>query len=208
MSTVSFPGVEIAAVGKWHASLGDGHITEEDLRSMADTFGQPGFDQVPLKLGHLDSRFQDAAGRPPVTEDGSPAFGWLSAVRVSPDGKRLLADLVGIPSKLAEMLPSAYRRRSVEMVRGMRVAGRVHRAVLTGLALLGVTAPAVKNLADVAAMFAAQPLHFAAGPTPAASPDDRTAAAVRTYAPTPELVRVELTEADPDTARAISTFIR
>lgn len=198
MATVTFPAVEIAAVGKWNASQGDGNITEEDLRSMAATFGQPGFDAVPIKIGHSDSRFQDKAGNPPVTGDGSPAFGWLTAVKVSADGKRLLADIVGVPSKLAEMLPTAYRHRSVEMLRGMRVGGRVHRAVLTGLALLGVAPPAVKNLADVAAMFAGQPVHFAAGPTPAASPDDRTAAAVRTYAPTPELVRVELSEADPD----------
>lgn len=208
MSTVTFPGVEIAAVGKWNASQGDGHITEEDLRSMAATFGQPGFDRVPVKLGHSDGRFQDKAGNPPVTGDGSPAFGWLTAVKVSSDGKRLLADLVGVPSKLAEMLPSAYRHRSIEMLRGLRIGGRIHKAVLTAVALLGTQPPAIKGLSDLAALFAGQPVHFAAGPTPAASPDDRTAAAVRTYAPTPELVRVDLTEPDADTARAILTFIR
>lgn len=203
MSTVSFPAVEIAAVGRWNASAGDGHITEEDLRSMAATFGQPGFDAVPIKLGHSDSRFQDKAGNPPVTGDGSPAFGWLTAVKVSADGKRLLADIVGVPSKLAEMLPTAYRHRSVEMLRGMRVGGRVHRAVLTGLALLGVTAPAIKGLGDVAALFAAGPLHFSA-PTPVAGPaDDGDARALGTYARSGELVRVELTERDPDTAATL-----
>lgn len=208
MATVSFPGVEIAAVGRWNASAGDGHITEEDLRSMAATFGQPGFDQVPIKIGHQDARFQDSAGQPPVTADGEPAFGWIARLRLSPDGQKLIGDFVGIPSKLAAMMPTAFRHRSIEMLKGPRIGGTVRRAVLSAVALLGVTAPAIKGLGDVAALFAAQPLHFSA-PTPDTDrTDDGLGRALATYAPSAELVRVELTQADPDTARAISTFIR
>lgn len=207
MSTVSFPAVELAATGTWRASQGDGQIDREDLASMVAAFGQPGADNVPLKIGHVDSRFQDSNGRPPVTADGEPAFGWIARLRLSLDGQKLIGDLVGVPSKLASMMPSAFRHRSVEMLKGARIGGKVHRAVLSAVALLGVAPPAVKDLADISALFGA-PLHFAAGPTPDSSTDDRTTAAVRTYAPTSELVHVELSEADPDTARAISTFIR
>lgn len=202
MATVTFPGVEIAAVGRWNASAGDGHITREDLASMVDTFGMAGADNVPIKIGHLDSRFQDSNGRPPVTADGQPSFGWVARLRLSPDGQKLIGDLVGIPSKLAEMLPSAYRRRSIEMLKGMRIGGSVRRAVLSAVALLGVTAPAIKGLGDVAALFGA-PVHFAAAATPAASPDDGDARALGTYARSGELVRVDLSEPDPDLAATL-----
>jgi hypothetical protein len=57
---------------------------------------------------------------------------------------------------LAEVMHTALRRRSVELIRHERVGGRVYACVLQAVSLLGVQAPAVKGLADLRALFAAQ----------------------------------------------------
>lgn len=170
--TTAIRGVELVAAGTWDASTGRTRITAADLQAMVDAAGDPEADAAPVKIGHDDDRFQDADGNPPSTRDGEPAYGWVANLRVNdqpitrkgPDGKTetvpagnvLLGDLVGVPRKLADIMHTALRRRSVELVRHDRVGGRVYKAVLTGLALLGVQAPAVKGLADLRALFADQ----------------------------------------------------
>ncbi len=148
--------VELVKVGKWAASRGDGTVTPEDIAAMAAAANDPLADRVPIKLGHSDSRFQDADGNPPDDGDGNPAYGRVENIRASEDGTALLGDLVAMPSLLADVADSAYPDRSVEFVPGKRIGGKTYRAVLTGLALLGETAPAVKGLNDLYAKFAAQ----------------------------------------------------
>ena len=144
----TIPGVELVSAGSWDASKGDGNITRDELAAMVRAAKDPTVDAVPVKIGHKDKRF--------TTEDGDPAMGWVSNLRLSDDGNTLLGDLVGVPSKLASIIPAAFRKRSIEMFRGFRSkAGKTHSAVLSGLALLGVTAPAVKGLADVMALYSA-----------------------------------------------------
>jgi hypothetical protein len=155
MATSAFRGVELCAVGNWNASKGDGTLTPEDIAAMAAAARDPFADKVPIKIGHTDSRFQDAYGNPPEDQDGHPAYGWVENIRASDDGRTLYGDYVGVPAKLAEVIPSAFRGRSVEFVPGKRLGGKVYRAVLTGLALLGQSAPAVKGLADVMALYSA-----------------------------------------------------
>lgn len=156
MATESFLGVELARTGRWNASAGDGTIETEDIKSMIDTFGLEGVDAVPVKLGHNDSRFQGADGMPPTDADGHPAYGWLANLRASADGQKLIGDIHGVPAKLAAILPTAFRRRSIEMLKGPRIGGTVRRAVLSAVSLLGVSPPAVKDLNDLIALYADQ----------------------------------------------------
>lgn len=146
-ATVTFPGVEIMRVGTHPASTGMTTVIEDDLRAMVAASQDDIVDKPPLKIGHTDKRF-NAAG------DGEPALGWVKNLRISDDGQTLLADYVGVPSKFAQIMQTAWPRRSCEIAwKVPTAAGKVYGAVLTGLALLGVAAPAVKGLADVMAMY-------------------------------------------------------
>lgn len=139
MPTVNIPGVALVRAGTWNASTGRVTISKADLRDMATAAQDPDVDAAPIKLGHVDPRF-----------DGEPALGWVKNLRLSSDGSTLLGDLVDVPAALADIIPTAYARRSVEIAWGTEAPDGTKRgAVLTGLALLGVSAPAVKGLADV-----------------------------------------------------------
>ena len=145
MATASIRDVELVATGSWAGLTGQTVIERSDLEAVLEAAADPDVDGAPIKLGHVDSRF-----------DGEPAMGWVEPTRIiDRDGRSILVgDLVGMPARLAEVAPTAYRRRSVELLFGVKTpGGRAYRAVLTGLALLGVAAPAVKGLADVAALF-------------------------------------------------------
>lgn len=134
MATMTIRGVELVRAGTWNASTGRVTISPADLDNMVTASANPEIDGAPIKLGHVDPRF-----------DGEPALGWVKNLRLSSDGTVLVGDLVDVPAQLADIIPSAYPRRSVEIA-WMKDQGG---AVLTGLALLGVTPPAVKGLADV-----------------------------------------------------------
>lgn len=151
-ATKTILGVELMHAGTWGASSGVATVTAEHIKAMVDAYADPGVDRAVLKIGHTDPRFNSPE------HDGSPALGWIENVHASDDGRTLIGDLVGVPAKLAEIIPSAYRRRSVEIRWGLKTnAGKHHVAVLTALALLGSSAPAVKGLADVAALYGAAP---------------------------------------------------
>ena len=68
-------GIEIFKVGKWNGDL----YTRDDLDEMVRNFKKVGF-QVPIKLGHKE-------------QSGSPAFGWIEAIRRA--GDILVADFKG-----------------------------------------------------------------------------------------------------------------
>jgi hypothetical protein len=140
--TVTIPDVELVRVGNWASALsGRVPITGDDLDAMVAAASDPEVDHAPLRIGHVDPRF-----------DGEPALGWLSNVRRV--GDSLVADLTDVPAKLAATIRSAFRRRSAEIAWGVKTpAGRTYRAALSGLALLGVTPPAVKGLADVTSRY-------------------------------------------------------
>ena len=53
----------------------------------------------------------------------------------------------------------AYRNVSVELRKNVRTpSGKTHPTVLSGLALLGAAAPAVKGLDDLVALYASEPI--------------------------------------------------
>lgn len=158
MPTRAIRNVELVAVGRWSASTGPVTITRDDLESILEAHRDGLVDAAPVKLGHR-SKLNDELG------DGAPAFGWVipTGIRKGAGGvDTLVGDLVGIPAKLAEVAPTAYRRRSVELAHKVTVRGKAYSAVLTAVSLLGVQAPAVKSLGDVLALYSADdPLNAA-----------------------------------------------
>ena len=153
MPTRAIRDVELVAVGTWSASTGVTTITRADLEAVLEAHADGIVDAAPVKLGHR-SKLNDELG------DGAPAFGWVvpTGIRKGKGGAdTLVGDLVGIPSKLAEVAPTAYRRRSVELAWGVKAGGKTYKAVLTAVSLLGVQAPAVKRLDDVLALYSGAP---------------------------------------------------
>jgi hypothetical protein len=156
--TVDLPGLDLMAVGTWNASTGRTTVTAEDIADAVKAFNDGLVDRPAIKIGHTDSRFRTAG------EDGDPAYGWVTNVRLSEDGRRLVGDAKRVPAKLAARMGDAYRNRSAEVKFGVRtLAGKTYRMVLTGLALLGAQPPAIKTLDDVYALYSDQ--LFAEGAT-------------------------------------------
>lgn len=145
------PDVEIVAAGTWKLSTGEVTFTAEDLAAAVQASQCPAVGSPVIKLGHIDPRFNDAK------YDANPAVGRVANMRLTSDGTKVSGDLAGMPAWLAAALPSAYPNRSVEGVYGRRCQiGHQHPFVITGLALLGVTAPGVgvlSSLKDVAALY-------------------------------------------------------
>lgn len=154
MPTQAIRGVELVTTGSWAASTGQATITRGELEAMLEAGRDQLLDRAPIKLGHR-SALNDPVG------DGEPAYGWVIPTRVGPSTSQpgetsLYGDLVGIPGKLAAAIPTAYRRRSVEVAYAVKArSGKAYAAVLTAIALLGITKPAVKGLADVVALYGA-----------------------------------------------------
>ncbi|WP_280410697.1 phage protease [Nocardia asiatica] len=146
------PQVELMHVGTWDASTGTHTFTPDDLAYAVAAMDCPAVHRPRIKLGHTDPRF-----------DGEPAVGWVDHLTVV-DGRALIGDLVGMPGWLATpdesghtVIASAYPQRSIEGEFDYRCAlGHTHPFVLTGLALLGVTEPAIgtlTSLQDVGALY-------------------------------------------------------
>ncbi|HOY61788.1 MAG: hypothetical protein BWY28_01973 [bacterium ADurb.Bin236] len=147
--TFEIKDVEIFRAGTWTDSAGRTvAYTEDDLKEMAEAHrALEGRLDPPVKLGHdPEQRLLSA--------DGLPAAGWLRNVRAQ--GGRLLADLVGVPAKVYDLIRAgAYRKRSLEVLHGYRdeATGATHKHVATGLALLGAALPAIGSLADIGALY-------------------------------------------------------
>src|SRR4051812_16834895 len=103
-SLVTIPNVELLEVGEdWHAQSGDFTVTYEHLVAAVAAQDDPAVRTPVLKAGHTDPRF-----------DGQPAYGKVENFRLSENGQTLIGDYVGVPSWLADAMPSAYPRRSIE----------------------------------------------------------------------------------------------
>lgn len=153
MTTVDFRGIALCRAGEWNGLTGKAVVTPEDLQAVVDAYQDREVDRARVKLGHVSSLNDQALG------DGAPAFGWVSNPRVSDDGKTLLGDLVDVPRRLGEVVGRAYKNVSVELRKNVRTpSGKTHPTVLSGLALLGAAAPAVKGLDDLVALYASEPI--------------------------------------------------
>lgn len=148
IATTTFKDVQLVKAGTWGGMTGRSTITSEDLADAVAAYADPEIDRGVIKIGH-DGDLNLATGQ--------PALGWVENLRLSEDKQTLLGDLTNIPSKLAAIVPRAFRRRSVEMTLGAKTpSGKTYRAALTGLALLGAKAPAVKGLDDILSLYAAE----------------------------------------------------
>ncbi|UGL61892.1 scaffolding protein [Arthrobacter phage EastWest] len=145
-ATTTFKGVELTKVGDWLSGLGEARVTEQHLVDAVNAAKDTQVDHAPIKIGH-EGRLE--------LGDAQPAAGWVENIRLSADKQTLIGDLAHIPSKIAEIIPRAFRRRSVEMALNTRTpSGKRYAATLTALSLLGAKAPAVKGLNDIAELYA------------------------------------------------------
>lgn len=144
----NMPGIELVAVGTWRASTGELTLTTDDLASAVAAMDCPGVRNPVLKLGHSEP--DSTSG---IRWDGEPAVGWVDNMRLSDNRAKIVADYLGVPAWLAEVMPSAYPDRSIEISRPFRCQiGHQHPAVITAVALLGIVGPAVgvlRSLQDV-----------------------------------------------------------
>lgn len=135
--------VPLLRVGTFNASTGEFSADRAMLAAIVRAW-ESGYTNDPvLKLGHQGHKASDDSGR---------AYGQVTNLRIAEGGDVLLGDYVNVPKTLADELPSAYPYRSVELainVTRRDEAGEVldtYDAVLTALALLGDTEPAVAGL--------------------------------------------------------------
>ncbi len=154
--TTVIPGVEIARTGTWHASTGTFTFTREHLDAAAAASLDPQLRDPVIKIGHDG-----------VLGDGAPAVGRVANLRThetADGGYALVGDLV-VPEALAEIAPIAYPARSIEGAFHYQTAptAREYPFVMTGVALLGETLPAIESLNDLYDLF--QGKVAASGPT-------------------------------------------
>ena len=150
IQTVDFNSVPICKIGEWDGLTGKAVITRDLCDSVIAAARDNEIDQARLKIGHISS-MNTALG------DGAPAFGWIERPRMDDDGVTLRGDIKGVPKKLASLVGTAYKKVSVELRKGVRTpSGKQYPHVLSGLALLGASAPAVKGLDDLADLYASE----------------------------------------------------
>lgn len=142
LETVTIKGLPVLKVGVWNGI----RYTKAILDALADAHEET-VDKLdpPVKLGHDDKQKL-------LQNDGYPAAGWVRNLRRV--GSDLLADLINVPKKLAELIKvRAYGPRSVEIRRDITIGGREYPWVLTGLAFLGADLPAVEGLNDIPKLY-------------------------------------------------------
>lgn len=131
--------------------------TEDDLREFARQTNEV-IDEIDpfTKIGHNTS--QILARRSGLYgEDDQPSTGRWRNFRVQGSGEaaKLVADVVGMPEKLARLFESgAFSKRSVEIkpYESQKGRGRFDK-VIRAVALLGAKAPGIKTLDDVVALY-------------------------------------------------------
>ena len=135
VNVTSIPNVSLLHTGEHEASTGPWTVTPEDLRSIVDAHAA-GIATPILKLGHQGPM-----------RDAAPALGTVTALRITNGGTTLVGTLAGVPRAIAGILARAYPQRSVEcLLDHVDRTGRSWPCVLVGVALLGATHPAVKEL--------------------------------------------------------------
>lgn len=149
--TFSYKGVEIARIGTFDCMTGKCRFTREDFDDAVEAWESlKGKFDAPIKLGHNDAQAATAA-------DGLPSAGWLANLRRV--GDRLVADFIGVPEGVARLIENGtLRKRSIEAIKNVTIAGKKWPFVVTGIALLGAELPAVDSLKDIVEVFGASGL--------------------------------------------------
>lgn len=119
---------EIFKVGTHTSDKGESRsYTSDDLNFIADSYA-PEFDEAPIVIGH------------PV--DNSPAYGWISSLKVTDDGKLVASALDEKihPEFLSSVKEGRYKKRSISLT---------PEGKLRHVGFLGAAAPAIKGLKDI-----------------------------------------------------------
>lgn len=130
--------------GTWNASTGTEPISDDTLQSIVDAYHSGYLDPGVLKIGHVDPRFNNRV------HDGEPAYGQIKNPVIE-DGV-LYVDYDPIDEELAAKLEVSYPRCSVELANGVEIMDPEGNTVasfptvLTAVALLGATPPAIMGL--------------------------------------------------------------
>jgi hypothetical protein len=152
---VTIPNVELLEVGMdWETSTGTFSFTADDLASAVDAVADPSVRTPVLKFGHIDPRF-----------DGQFSVGRVENLHTVNNGLTLAGDYVGVPLWLAEIMASAYPRRSIEGHWDWETyTGNRWPFYLTAVALLGASYPAIATIEDIKAFWGGEPVRWTPGP--------------------------------------------
>lgn len=135
VNVTSIPNVPLLHTGTHDASTGTWDVGPADLRSIVDAH-RAGIATPIVHLGHTGPM-----------RDAAPALGSVTALRITGGGNTLTGTFTGVPRAIAGVLARAYPQRSVEcLLDRVDRTGRTWPCVLVGVALLGATHPAVKEL--------------------------------------------------------------
>lgn len=148
---VTIPNVELMDVGEdWETSTGVFTFTSDDLQSACDALKDPSVRTPVLKFGHTDPRF-----------DGDFSIGRVENLTITNNGQTLCGDYVGVPKWLAEIMASAYPRRSIEGRYDWETyTGNRWPFYLTAVALLGASYPAIATIEDIKAFWQGDPVEM------------------------------------------------
>jgi hypothetical protein len=145
VSAAALHGLELARPGTYKLASGEITFTPQMLADAARYSQREGARPAPVKLGHVDKRF-----------DGEPAMGWLGNLSYDEDdeGPVLRGDITDMPEWLAAAAPAHWPNRSVEGWADYSDGEDTYAFVVDGLALLGATPPgitSIKSLRDLPA---------------------------------------------------------
>ncbi len=137
--TTVLEAMEIFSAGQHRGE----RFSEGDLDAMARASRECGFD-APLRL----AAGEDALLKP----EAAPSFGWLTNVRR--EGSRLVADAVGVPRKLADLIAKgAYTEISTEIYDNYKISSGRWPRVVRSVVLSGGQMPRVGSLADLEKLY-------------------------------------------------------
>lgn len=151
---VTLPNIELVSTGTWQASTGEVTFTEGDLQAILASIDDPAVKEPRLIIGHTPPTAPPSFSGQDGFFGEQPTIGRFTNIRSAENGQTLVGDLIGVPSWLAEILPTAYPNRSVEVYWNVTSAtGKEHSAVMPRIAVLGINLPAVATLEDLQAMY-------------------------------------------------------
>lgn len=147
----------------WPSANGPITLTLEHIADCVKADEDPLITPGRIKIGHTDPRFNEDLGDHDPFFDGEPAYGSIANLRLVNDGATAMGDYIYMPRWLAEGAPAFFPSRSIEGAYSVEDSGgklearwdvetpggKKYSFVLTGCALLGVQAPAVKDLEDL-----------------------------------------------------------
>lgn len=152
---VTFYNVELIEVGEWLTSSGPADFTKEHLLSIMASQGDPYVKEPRLILGHTPGGKWEPG--PGMGKDGffgeQPSIGKFVNLRMVEDDTKIVADLVGVPGWLGEILPTAYPNRSVEVYFDVTTTKGQYAAIMPRVAALGINLPAVASLEDLQVLY-------------------------------------------------------